>query len=195
MARGRKPKLRVVGEADGGIGHNSELTDDQRQGLTRQHARKYTQLLEAKKEADAAIRNFAKIVKADLGEHGLMMIKLLRQLDTDEGEQAFRAEMEAKAMAARWAGVPIGAQGNLFDEDRRPIGERAFEEGKAAGLDGKDPKPPYATGEAHDEWMRGWHEGQKILAQGIGKGPVTADLLRPEGSEDTSSSDEFDAAE
>lgn len=194
MARGRKPKLRVVGESDSGIGHNSELTDDQRQALTRQHKKKYIDLLDAKKKADADLRNLAKVIKADLGDNGLLMVKLLIQLDTDDGEANFRAEMEAKAMAARWAGMPIGAQGNLFDEDRRPVGERAFEEGKAAGLEGKDPKPPYAPGEAHEEWMRGWHDGQSVLASGFGAGPK-ADLLRPEGNEPPAKSDEFDAAE
>jgi ribosome modulation factor len=195
MARGRKPKLRVVGddEAAAGPGHNSVLTDDQRQALTRRHGSKYWELLAAKKEADAALKNHAKVIKSDLGDNGLLTIKLIKQLETDDGEQKFRAEMEAKAAAARWCGLPIGAQGNLFDEDRRPVDERAFEEGKSAGFAGKDPKPPYGPGEAYDAFMRGWHEAQAVLAQGFTKTP-DAPLLRSTEASEESGTDEFDSA-
>ncbi len=192
----RTPKLRVVGEADAGPGHNSVLTDDQRQALTRQHAGKYFSLLEAKKKADADLRNHAKVVKSDLGEHGMVQIKLLQQLQTEEGEKKFREEMEAKATAARWAGLPIGAQGNLFDEDRRPIEEKAYEEGKSAGMAGKTANPPYSPGTpAYDRFMEGWHAGQAVLAQGFKKTKDSADLLRPETEEtETDGPDDFDAA-
>lgn len=191
----RKPKLRVVGEeSSAGPGHNSGLTDDQRQGLTRQHMAKYVAALKAKKDADAALRNLAKTIKADLGDGGLSNIKLLLQLETDDGEAKFREEMERKAMVARWAGLPIGAQGNLFDEDRRPIEERAFEEGKAAGFAGKDAKPPYSPDHVgYDAFMRGWHEAQAVMAQGFKKTP-DADLLRPDDAPpSTSGPDDFDA--
>lgn len=192
----RKPKLRVVGEdSSAGPGHNSGLTDDQRQALTRQHLTKYVSALKAKKDADAALRNLAKTIKADLGDGGLSNIKLLMELETDDGEAKFRAEMERKAMVARWAGLPIGAQGNLFDEDRRPIEERAFEEGKAAGFAGKDAKPTYAPGHpGYDAFMRGWHEAQAVLAQGFKKTP-DADLLRSDDAPaDAGGPDDFDVA-
>lgn len=191
----RKPKLRVVGEeASAGPGHNSGLTDDQRQALTRQHMAKYQNALQAKKDADSALRNLAKTIKADLGDGGMANIKLLIQLETDDGETKFREEMERKAMVARWAGLPIGAQGNLFDEDRRPIEERAFEEGKSAGMSGKDAKPPHAPGHvAYDKWMEGWHSGQAVLSQGIKKTPE-ADLLRSGDAEEPKGADDFDTA-
>lgn len=191
----RKPKLRVVGEEANAVpGHNSGLTDDQRQALTRQLMAKYQNALQDKKDADAALRNLTRTIKSDLGERGLKNIKLLIQLETDDGETKFREEMEESAMVARWAGLPIGAQGNLFDEDRRPIEERAFEEGKSAGMSGKDAKPPYAPGHVgYDAWLRGWHEAQAVLAQGFGKTP-DAELFRPEGAEEPKGSDDFDAA-
>lgn len=196
MARGKKANLRVVGENEAaGPGHNSQMTDDQRQGLTRQHSTRYFSLLQAKKDADAALKNHAKIIKSDLGDNGLLMIKLLKDLETDEGEARFRAEMEAKAQVARWAGMPIGQQGNLFEEDRRPIEDRALEEGKAAGMSGKDAKPPYAPGHpGYDRWMEGWHKGQEVLAQGFKKTP-DAPLLRPAENETAETGpDEFDSA-
>lgn len=191
----RKPKLRVVGdEANAGPGHNSGLTDDQRQALTRQLMAKYQNALQVKKDADSSLRNLTKTIKADLGDGGLDNIKLLLQLETDDGETKFREEMERKAMVARWAGLPIGAQGNLFDEDRRPIEERAFEEGKSAGMSGKDAKPPYAPGHpGYEAWLGGWREAQSVLAQGFGKTPG-AELLRPEGADESTKADEFDAA-
>ncbi len=194
MARGRKPKLRVVGESEATVGHNSGLNDDQRQGLTRKHGAKYWELLQAKKDADSALKNHTKVIKADLGDYGLLTIKILKQLESDDGELKFKAEMEAKANAARWAGLPIGAQGNLFDEDRRPVDERAFDEGKAAGFEGKDAKPPYDPGHpGYDAWMEGWHQAQSVRAQGFKKTP-DAPLLRPAETVESSGPDEFDAA-
>jgi len=196
MARGRKANLRVVGDDEAaGPGHNSGLTDDQRQALTRQHLRAYQSALAAKKEADAAFKNACKKAKAELGDGAVADIKLLIELSTDGGEQRFRDDMERQARVARWCGMPIGAQGNLFDEDRRPIEEKALEEGKAAGFDGKDAKPPYAPGHpGYDAWMRGWHEAQAVLASNFTKTP-DAPLLRPADAEaDDTGPDEFDAA-
>lgn len=191
-----KPKLSVVGGV-AGPGHNrsqEQLTDDQLQGLTRQHAQKRKSLVDAEKKAKAARMNFDKVIKAELGEKGLDNIKLLEELDTPEGEARIKADMERQAMVARWAGLAIGTQGALFDTDRRPIEDRAFDDGKRDGMSGKTLAPPHAPDTAaYGRYVEGWHAGQAINAAGIKK-PPEAELLRKEGAEVTGKPDEFDAA-
>lgn len=188
MARGKK--LKQVG-----IGHNSgDFTDDQRQALTRQYLQKREHLLAAEKKAKADRMNFDKVIKAELGAKGLADIKLLQQLSTPEGEAELKAEIERQLRVARWAGMPIGTQLDLFGPDRRPVEERAFEEGKRSGLAGETLKPTYDPGtEGYDAFVKGWHDGQSVLAAGFKKGPAEADLLRPE-PEEGEGTDDFDAA-
>lgn len=187
-----RPKLTVVGNSPN-VGHN-QPSDDQVQALTRQHAQKRAKLLEAEKRAKADRMNFDKVIKSDLGAHGLADIKLLEKLETPEGEEEVRAEMERRARVFRWAGIPIGTQGSLFDEDRRPIEDRAFDEGKRAGMEGKHCEPPHPAGtSAASRWVEGWHAGQAILATGFKKPADTPEVLRPEGNE-PKGADDFDSA-
>lgn len=193
-----RPKLTQVGPADAKPGHNSgktmaQLSDDQTQALTRQHAAKRAKLVEAEKTAKANRMNFDRVIRSDLGEFGLANIKMLEQLETPEGEAKIRAEMERQMMVARWSGLPIGTQAALFDEDRRPIEERAHDSGKRAGMKGDNCAPPHAPGTpSYEPWIKGWHEGQAVLALGFKKGPVDP-VLRPEGNE-PAGPDAFDLA-
>jgi hypothetical protein len=191
MARPKKEKtLKPVG-----VGHNSgELNDDQLQALTRQHAQKRTRLVDEEKKAKAARMNFDKVIKAELGAKGLADIKLLEQLSTPEGEAELMAEMDRQARVARWAGLVIGTQGNLFGEDRRTAEEKAGEAGKRAGLSGENCQPPSGYSDAcREAWIQSWHEGQAVLASGFMKKEPDAALLRPE-SEDEGQSDDFNDA-
>lgn len=176
--------------------HNHTMSDDQLQKLTRDHMLKRQQLLAAEKEAKARRMNHDKVIKSDLGESGLDNIKLLERLSTPEGEKSFKEEMDRQAQVARWAGLQIGTQGTLFEEDRRPIVERAFEEGKRAGMDGKDCAPPHAAGtEAYAKWIEGWHAGQSVKLGGIKSSKKdVAEIIPPEVKESAGKPDDFDAA-
>ncbi|TJW14377.1 MAG: hypothetical protein E5W82_10395 [Mesorhizobium sp.] len=189
--------MSVVGGAVG-PGHNrsaEQLSDDQLQGLTRQHGQKRAKLVEAEKKAKADRMNFDKIIKSDLGSTGLANIKLLDDLETPEGEARIKADMERQAMVARWAGLAIGTQGALFDTDRRPVEDRAFDDGKRDGMAGKTLSSPHAAGtEAYNKYVQGWHAGQAVNASGIKQKPPTDELLRKEGAEVTGQPDEFDEA-
>ncbi|MER9768953.1 hypothetical protein NKJ09_23145 [Mesorhizobium sp. M0189] len=195
----KKPKLSVVGGgASPGPGHNKsaeQLNDDQLQALTRQHAAKRAKLLDTEKKAKADRMNFDKVIKSDLGSTGLANIKLLEDLETPEGEARIKADMERQAMVARWAGLAIGTQGALFDTDRRPIEDRAFDDGKRDGMSGKTLAPPHAPDTvAYGRYVEGWHAGQALNAAGIKQKPPAAELLRKEGVEATGKPDEFDGA-
>ena len=177
-----------------GPGHNVP-SDAQIEVLTREHKKKRKLLLDAEKASKKARLDFDKIIKADLGDKGLADIKLLEQLETPEGEAELKAEMERQAKVARWAGLQIGTQGSLFEEDRRPIDDRAFEEGRRAGMDGKNCEPPHAPGtSAHGKWVEGWHVGQSAIFA-IKKTPEPeAEVIKGENHQEPSEPDEFDDA-
>lgn len=190
---GRKPKLTVVGgpgPAQAGPGHN--LSEDQARGLhLSSHVPAYEKALAAKKNADAAFKNVCKTIKSEGGS--VDDIKLTIKLRTPEGEQEFKELLNRQRRVAEWNNLPIGQQGWLLDEDRRPITERAKKDGEKAGLEGKDANPPHAPGtEAHEAWMAGWHESQSTLAGGFKKGPATAEVLRDANKAEEKKVDEFD---
>lgn len=181
MARGRpkgsknKPKEQPNGSAtkqEAGPGHNgapAELTDEQRQALFFQHKKKYSAALAAKKAADVALKNVCKLAKSELGDDAVPSIKDALLLETAEGEVEFRARVERQMRVARWMGMPVGAQGNLFEEnDRTPAADKAFADGKRAGLAGETAKPPHdPSTEQYGRWMEGHAEGQAVVAKGF----------------------------
>jgi len=167
---GRKPKK--DGAASSAPKQTLEdLTDDQVYSLTEQHRQKYEILLAAKKKATSDLQQFGKIVKADLGKHGLNQIQALIEGATPEGETAIKARIERDMQVLRWMGVPIGSQADLFPAtDRTPITERAFNEGKRQGLAGETNKNPHHhTTEAHRAHNEGYMAGQEANARGIKK--------------------------
>lgn len=163
-----KPKTNGDGEAPAaGIGDNSgEMTDEQRYVLTHQHMQRYGSALAAKKKADADLKNVCKVAKADLGKQAVADIKLMVELRSPEGEAALKERMEAQARVARWMGLPLGIQGDLFPGDPRPDDERAFDNGRRTGLQGEPCKPPHDPSvPQHDAWINGWQAGQKVLLE------------------------------
>lgn len=154
------------------------ISDDQLYSLTEQHRQKYELVLQKKKDANKALIDLGKIIKADLGAKGLQDIKDLIALSTPEGEATMKAEMERQVRVMRWMNIPIGTQGALFaDADRTPIAERAYAEGKRQGLAGEKQSNPHAPStEASREFLRGFADGQQTLAtKGFSKlGPDAA---------------------
>lgn len=152
---------------------SNELTEAQKYSLTNQWSQDYIKLIAAKNSADQAIRGFGARAKAELGPHGLGMkdIKSIVQASTPEGLKSIKAEMQQQARILMWLNEPIGTNGELFPEtDRRPITERAFGEGKRAGLAGETLRNPHhVTTEAHKSYGDGHAEGQAVLAAGFGK--------------------------
>jgi ribosome modulation factor len=168
---GRKPKTKPDAPgAEGGApstGHNSSgkaaLTDDEMRALFFQGRDKYKAALDIKKAADADFKNVCKVIKSD--GFTVDQIKIALAVVTPEGDAKERAKIRQALQAAVWAGVPLGTQLGMFDDpDRTPAVDRAFDEGKQAGMEGRTRRPPYAPELAQaEEWMRGWYEGQKTL--------------------------------
>jgi hypothetical protein len=199
MARGRppgsknKPKLSVVGGGAAGPGHNS-LSDKDEQALHFVHVRDYEKALAEKKTADANFKNVAKRIKAEGGS--VDDVKLTIQLRSPEGEKALKELMERQLRVARWNNLPVGTQAALFDEDRRPIEERAAAEGKKAGMEGKTLEVPNIyppDSPAGQAFIKGWHEGQAAIFNIKPKDKPSAELLRPEAEAASDDRDVDDA--
>jgi hypothetical protein len=146
------------------------LTDDQARALHFLHVREYEGVVAALKAAAAAKKSRIGIIRAEGGS--IDQIKATLELQTPEGEKRIQADIERKVTAGRWQGSRIGnLQLDMFAaEDRSPILEKAYEEGKLRGLRGDSMQTEYA-GEAEQEWLRGWHAGQDALT-------ATLDLFR-----------------
>lgn len=159
-----KPKKTKAPKADRavGVGHN-QLSNDQRAALLMQACSQVEKKQEAIAALTADIRNIRKTAKADgISPAELNYALHLRKADPDEAVALFRQQVQI----AQWLAHPIGKQASLFDADRTPLEDRAFDEGKAAGLAGESAKPPYDAVPGQ-KWMDGWHSGQAVLLKGI----------------------------
>jgi hypothetical protein len=197
---GRKPKLTVVG--GGGTGNlthdntKNALNEDEVHALTLRHKGKYVAALAAKKKASAEFLNCTKLIKAELGDDGLADIKDMIAAETDENYEAkLQAELDRKMRLARWQGLSVGTQANMFGDTAPSQRERGHTEGKRDGMSGKECKTDFAPGtEGYDGYMEGWHAGAAIKSNmDREQEEGAAILLRPEGNE-PEGPDAFDAA-
>jgi len=181
-----RPKI-VPSEAAPSAGHN-QLSDEQVQALFFQHKKRYEAALAVKKKADADFKTSCKLAKSEIGDDAVERIKYAIELETEEGEAKLKARMERQAEVARWMGLPIGAQASLFGEDRTPGDDRAFAEGKRAGMEGKERRPTYdVTTSQSRKWLEGYDAGQEVNRS------LMADAMMPL-SEKAPDSDPFDDA-
>ena len=159
-----KDKAPKGDKADGGagVGHNKPpLTPQERQALHFQHVKAYEKALGVKKEADAKFKNACKLIKAEGGS--VTAVKLTIELQSPEGEAAFRARLAEEQEIAAWNG--LGVQIDLFADEREPAADRARGEGYRAGIKGEPAKPPHSPEtEQYRAWMDGHGEGQGVLA-------------------------------
>lgn len=173
-----------------GIGDNSQdLTEEQSQALFFHHRRLYKDALAKKKKADADFKNTCKRAKAEKVDP--RMIKFSIDLEDDDGTLA--TEQADRERVAAWMGLSLGGQADMFD--RTPAVDRAFDEGKRAGMEGKDCSPPYEPGgEVGQAWLRGWHEGQRVLVSTLDmfKSADAPELIKRES--DDHETDDFDDA-
>jgi len=172
--------------------------DRDQQALARHHRDKYIGLREALNKASRAMQAFGKVVKGD----GLTMrqIKLMVELQTPEGEAAFRATVAADLQAAQWQGAAVGAQLSLFLEpDRTDSGDVAYEAGVQDSMDGKTASPKYAPDlPQHARYMEGYHaETERRIKSGIVKLEDTdtnVSKLITKDERETAAKDKADAA-
>lgn len=171
---GRKRKQTDIEDAINGAnghskpGHNSALTDDERRALTRHHKGLYEAADALVEKAKADRTSVANLAKADLGKGAIADIK---DMIANGDEKVLKANLERTLRLARWLGMPVGTQVNMFEA---PVEDRAAEDGRGAGMEGKACDPPrHLAVTSHQAWIGGWHDGQTVLASAFKK-------LRPE---------------
>lgn len=144
-----------------------QLSDAQREQLFHHHSKSYGKALAAKKKSDADFKNVCKLARSEMGADAVFRIKLGAMLETQEGEDEKKAELAATIEVAAWVGSEIGTQLRMFDAaDGVPLGMRAYESGRRAGLKGDKAKPPseFSSGEAEQRWLKGHSDGNADLA-------------------------------
>lgn len=152
-----------------------DLSDDQQRALFVHHLTKIEALKKEVASISGTLRAAYKIAKAEgYAKKDIDFAIRLRTIDDTEVIEERRREQKL----AQWINHPLGTQPDLFNHgdglDRTPDVDRAFEDGKLAGLEGKVCQPPHHfQTEQSDHWVRGWHEGQKLMIlDKIKEGPV-----------------------
>jgi ribosome modulation factor len=149
-------------------GHNSELSEAEKQALFLRGLTELEGMIADKDEIMSDIRNQRKrIISYGFTTADINFALGLRKKDDAESIEKRRRE----AMIARFLGHPIGTQADIFDElDRTPAADKALAEGKIAGAEGQAMSPPYdQSTEQGQQWLKGWQEGQADLASGFKK--------------------------
>lgn len=152
--------------AKNGKGHNSSLTDDEQRALTLHHMRLYAAADALVEKAKGERQMVGDQARADLGKGA---VKDIKDLIAAGDEKKVKAAIERSMRLARWAGVPINFQLDMF-ADREPAEEKWAKDGKHAGMSGDVCQPPgHLPTSAHNTWISAWHDGQAILAGAFAK--------------------------
>jgi len=174
-----------------GPGHNVALTDDELQALETYYAMK---IREARREHEAAaaaakvkreaVNSLFANVKGDLKTSRNDFEDLLAKQDMTPAEFA---NHWAK-LSARYArnGLPVGTQQELFvgTGDTADDQSAAYAAGHHAGYRlATDPVPPKEIASVlHQDWLKGWHDGQGILYAELDKADgIFAKLKQADG--------------
>ncbi len=169
----KKPKTKPKSDTSGSA-TAERLNDEQLQSLFFQHKTLYEKEMGLKKKQDASFKNACKLIKSEGGS--VTDIKRAIQLDTDEGEKAVKADLEATLRIARWMGASIGSQFDMF-ADRTPAADRAYDEGKRAGMkaEARNGGQYDPSTEQYRKWMEGFDHGQDVNKKKLADGmkPLT----------------------
>jgi hypothetical protein len=141
--------------------------DDQDRALFLQALPKIAKLTADKDAAVAALRNAYKQAKADGFAKGDFDEAF--KMQGHEGEKVKKAAISRSLRIARWLGMDLGAQLDMFEQDARvPAVDRAYEEGKSQAMQGLSLKCDYSPDtEQYRTFAAGWHHGQEILSKGF----------------------------
>lgn len=184
-----------------GPGHNTVLTDEEVADLEAYFVVKIRQAQAVADEKKAAHKSalsdvnalFSK-VKGDLKVPRKDFEDLLAKLAMDPVE--FRAWWEKTLARYGRQGLPVGEQQQLALGDTVDDKAAAHAHGLAQGRAGVDPVPPKTLSAIlHQDWMAGWHEGQKELYLRLGRADGIFAKLAQANGEMTEDDDEAEVEE
>lgn len=158
-----------------------ERDDAQEEALFHHHAPKVKAQKDKVAKAVADLRNLYKAAKAD----GLEKVDfdIAFSLETPEQEAKQRAKLARVVQVAGWVGSDIGQLSfadQLGEPDRTPAADRAYQEGRRAGLQGDRAAPGYGPStEQHRRYMAGFHDAVEARVKQNIKPPVQAEEEKP----------------
>lgn len=141
-----------------------KLSDDQRAVLLFHYKKKIEPALLTAKNAQAQVQHLFEMAKKE----GITKkeITLAISLDTPEGEQAAKSEVERIMRVARWCGAKLGMQFDLFPKAATRDVDPIFEEGRATAMRDEPCRPPQHHGQkAAQRWMEGHAAGREALSR------------------------------
>lgn len=147
----------------------ADRNEDQDRALFLQALPKISNLKAALATANANLRNGYKQAKAD--GFAKSDFEEAFKMQGAEGEKVKKAAISRSLRIARWLGLDLGSQLDMFEQDERvPAADRSFEEGKSQAMQGISLKCDYAPEtEQFRKFAEGWHEGQAVLSKGFKK--------------------------
>lgn len=124
----------------------------------------------------ADVRNVKKRIKAD--GFTVAQVEAAILMETAEGEEKLRVEMQELLQAAKWVGVPWGSQLDMFNEpDRTPAVDKAHDAGMRASMADKSRKAPHAPESPQAaSWYAGYDEHQAELAKAFKRSPGNSNV-------------------
>jgi hypothetical protein len=169
--RADAPGAEAINE-NGNVGHNSgegvsRLSADDERHLFLRHRESWNNYQAKLKAAERIGIDVKAALKAD--GFTVAQMKIADEMTTMKGEARQTQAVRDRLKVAFWIGHAMGRQLSLFEEpDRTPIDDRAYEEGKTAGLEGRTMSTSrFAPGSpANERWITGWHDGQEIITRG-----------------------------
>ncbi|OIN06113.1 hypothetical protein BFS86_19610 [Shewanella algae] len=148
------------------VGHNSELTPEQRKALMMDHYRNIGEakekLEEARKEYNKR-RKLAKAEKIKLADIDFMF----RCADIEDG-QIIIDTLKQQAEIASWFALPVDFQPDMFGNfEREPGEDLARRQGKAAGATGIGSNPYDEHSPMGRAWAEEWSKEQEIARESL----------------------------
>ena len=144
-------------------GHNSDLTEGERKALFFHHLNTIQAQTAVVDKANEEKKRLRKLAKAD----GIILsdIDFAQKALEIEDNSILPERLRRETEIAQWLNLPVLYQPDLFEvEDRAPAMDRIREDGRVAGLNGRNAESGYAEGSDEDTiWLGGWEEGQQVL--------------------------------
>lgn len=148
------------------VGHNSELTPEERKAIFFDHFRPIAAQLEKVKEAQAEYKRLRKLAKAD--KIALWEIDHALKCAEVEDENIIPDRIRREAEIASWFALPIEYQADMLgDFEREPGEDRARREGRAAGATGKGSNPYDENSALGRAWADEWSKEQKKAREAL----------------------------